>query len=693
MSTDYTYDEQGQFFPYFVLVITGLVTLPTTYSLLRPSKAPENTAPRIQSDFEPEHADLIDGQKKKQKRRQRKIKRMVTTLAGWLLMAYMVYLMVITARTIPKIWDPYEVLGISRSADERAIKSHYRRMSVTHHPDKRRPDPAKNETIDTINDEWVDITKAFKTLTDEDIRNNYLQYGHPDGKQSFSIGIALPQFIITEGNGKYVLLLYGAVLGVLLPYLVGRWWYGTQRVTREKVLVSTAGNLFREYKEDIDAGGVIAALSAGDEFRDVLKGNKAENGLNTVEKRILAEGQLSLKASGMAEKDRDKLQDLDGGVRRKVLALLWAYLGRVDLDDRTLEDEKFEVAPTALALCESFLATTLAYGNTKPLVSSLHACQHLIQALPPRSSPLLQLPHISPAAVLAVEGGNSKKHSSLQQFMKLSDTIRRKQLIDSGILSETQYKIAIRTASQIPFFAVERAFFKVPGERHVIPNSLVSLVIKGRIIPPGTQNIPAVNEKDLLDKDPPETTKASQEVEVKKIQPPLAHAPYLARDHSPRWYLFLADSKQGKIVVPPPQTPFTTFEKPMFDEHGKPTFNMQTLKMQFGAPPQVGQYNFVMHLVCDSYVGLDTKLEVTLVVEDPAKAEEIDEDEDISEPEEDSLAGQMQALKGNANGGQAGKKGKRPQPTEEDDDSGSDTEGDEAETESETDTDTDTDEE
>lgn len=57
MSTDYTYDEQvrtiyiynsensslmslrqGQFFPFFILTLSGLVTLPLTYNLLKPSK-------------------------------------------------------------------------------------------------------------------------------------------------------------------------------------------------------------------------------------------------------------------------------------------------------------------------------------------------------------------------------------------------------------------------------------------------------------------------------------------------------------------------------------------------------------------------------------------------------------------------------------------------------------------------------
>jgi translocation protein SEC63 len=74
----------------------------------------ENTAPRIHSDFKPPHADLIEGQKRKQKRRERKLKRMITVVLGYALMGYMCYLIAVTAKTIPKIWDPYDILGISR---------------------------------------------------------------------------------------------------------------------------------------------------------------------------------------------------------------------------------------------------------------------------------------------------------------------------------------------------------------------------------------------------------------------------------------------------------------------------------------------------------------------------------------------------------------------------------------------------
>ena len=90
----------------------GIITVPLTYTVLKPSSDPGATAPRIKTDFRPEHADLVDGQRKAQKRKERKLKRGITVIAGWALMAFMAYLIMVTARTIPKIWNPYDILVI-----------------------------------------------------------------------------------------------------------------------------------------------------------------------------------------------------------------------------------------------------------------------------------------------------------------------------------------------------------------------------------------------------------------------------------------------------------------------------------------------------------------------------------------------------------------------------------------------------
>jgi translocation protein SEC63 len=677
----------------------------------------ENTATRIPSEFTPEHADLIEKQRKKQKRRERRLKRAVVSIGGWTMIAAMIYLIIVTARTVPKIWDPYDVLGVSRvgfrlfrsgntltagqSASEKEIKKHYRKLSLTQHPDKRQPDESRNITVDSINDHWVEVTKAFKALTDEEIRQNFLQYGHPDGKQSFSIGIALPKWIITDGNGKFVLLIYALALGVLLPYFVGKWWYGTQRLTKEKILVSSAGKLFREYDNEQGESGVIGALSSADEFNDTLAGNKADNGLSKLEQKVLSEDDSPV-LKALTKKDRQKLEELEDSRRRKVLTLLWAYLGRIELDDEELNEEKYEVAPIALRLNDAYASMALAYGTTKAVLSAYHTSQNLIQATRPGASPLEQLPHFTPAVAEAAEAERSRNHLSIQEFMTIPASQRKARLVAPGLLSEEQFSTAMALASQIPVLQVEKAFFKVVGERFVTPSSLVQFVIKARFIPPGASNVPEINPKDLLDIDPDEsdvaanTGRKDDRSDEKPIQPPLTHAPYYARDHAPRWYIFLADSKQGRIAVPP--FTFTTFDKPILDASGKPTFNVQTLKMQFGAPPQPGSYTFVMHMICDSYIGMDTKQEVTLVVEDASKAEAVEEEEEISEPDEgktkpshsqhntinislDSFTGQMRTLK-------EGAPARKKKSKDDDSSDGSDTEGD-VESESETDTDTD----
>ncbi|KAL1587611.1 hypothetical protein WHR41_03678 [Cladosporium halotolerans] len=696
MSNEYNYDNDAQFFPFFVLTVTSLVTVPLTYTLLRaPSDSATATkAPKIESPAPPNHVDIIDTQRAKQKRKELRLKRIITAATGWIVMAYMIYLMVVTARHAPKIWNPYDILDVGMSATEKQINSRYRKLSVTMHPDKRQPDASKNLTVEAINDEWVEIVKAYKSLTDEEIRNNYIQYGNPDGKQSTSFGIALPQFLVAEGNGKYVLVFYGILLGIGLPWLVGKWWYGMQKMTRERILVTSAGNMFKEYKDRMDGGDVASAISSAMEYQDILPGGKADTGLGKLEKKLQATSDLDL---AMLEKDKKLLNELDDATRRKTLALIWAYLGRIDLEDRTLEAEKYEVAPTALRLTEALASIGLAYGFTQPVLSTYQMAQALTQAIPPTklSLPLLQLPHFNPDVIQKIETkteSTSKEHLTVQSFMALPAE-QRQALAQAAGLPNDRLKQAEQVARQLPYLRVEKAFFKVQGEKYIIPSSLVQLAVKARFIPPGTSKIPPVSEADLEDPDPAEGDLKAQNKEIEQHHIPLAYAPYLPRDRAPQWHIFLADSRQGKIAVPPFR--FSTFDKPAFKEDGTPTFEVVTMKMQFQAPPQPGEFKFTMHMVCDSYVGFDYKQDVTLVIDDASKAQEVDDDDDISEPDEDTIAGQMAALKGQATSdpeAKAKRRAARRAAHDEESDYESGTDEDE-ESESETDTDTDSDDE
>lgn len=243
----------------------------------------------------------------------------------------MCYLIKTTEVTGQKLWNPYEILGISTSLDEKAIKRVYKKLSVKFHPDKIKPGP--NQTLEELNDHFVEITKAYKALTDEEVRNNYIQYGHPDGKQSFSIGIALPKWIVSEGNNYYVLAVYGLLFGILLPYTVGKWWYGTRRLTKDGVLVESAGKIFKEYDDEMNLRKLVKVITAGEEMKEIVSGAHESDWSNGQEATI----EKALAQAGLPAPQMKELSELDGW-RRRALGLLWAHLYRIDTGDKKLEN-------------------------------------------------------------------------------------------------------------------------------------------------------------------------------------------------------------------------------------------------------------------------------------------------------------------------------------------------------------------
>ncbi|WP_068311093.1 molecular chaperone DnaJ [Polycladidibacter hongkongensis] len=67
--------------------------------------------------------------------------------------------------------DYYEVLGVAREVDAKALKSAYRKMAMKYHPD-RNPDDAEAET------RFKEVNEAYDTLKDAQKRAAYDRYGH-----------------------------------------------------------------------------------------------------------------------------------------------------------------------------------------------------------------------------------------------------------------------------------------------------------------------------------------------------------------------------------------------------------------------------------------------------------------------------------------------------------------------------------
>lgn len=73
--------------------------------------------------------------------------------------------------------DYYEVLGVSRTADDAELKKAYRRMAMEFHPDRR---PGDKEA----EDKFKEAAEAYSVLSDAQKRQAYDRFGHQGPQQS-----------------------------------------------------------------------------------------------------------------------------------------------------------------------------------------------------------------------------------------------------------------------------------------------------------------------------------------------------------------------------------------------------------------------------------------------------------------------------------------------------------------------------
>lgn len=87
------------------------------------------------------------------------IRKYILLAIGWIIVGYMSY-KIATTKVENTIWDPYAVLGISSSAPLDQIKSHYKKLSRSLHPDKIKL--VGNMTKEGVESLFVNVTKAYK---------------------------------------------------------------------------------------------------------------------------------------------------------------------------------------------------------------------------------------------------------------------------------------------------------------------------------------------------------------------------------------------------------------------------------------------------------------------------------------------------------------------------------------------------
>ena len=91
--------------------------------------------------------------------------------------------------------DYYEVLGVSKNADEAEIKKAYRKLAIKYHPDKN-PDDASAE------DKFKEAAEAYDVLSNAEKRGQYDRFGHAGmgGQGGFGGGMNMDDIFSQFGD-------------------------------------------------------------------------------------------------------------------------------------------------------------------------------------------------------------------------------------------------------------------------------------------------------------------------------------------------------------------------------------------------------------------------------------------------------------------------------------------------------------
>lgn len=300
---DYTYDQSGIYFSFFLAAFLSLILVPYTALQFLTKKPVEgcHCGPCLQKNLKCHEVYLKATQSKRQ------IKRIFLLLL-WLVNISQIYQVLTTTIQGPKVYDPFEVLNVATDATKRQIALAYRKLARKFHPDKN-PIEKKEESSKL----FVKITKAYRTLTIPELKKKWEDFGDPEQTTQWKAGIALPTWIIDSGNSPFVLGGYLLMFGFVMPYFIRKWWGKQRQRTKDKILYSTMDMFFRRIDQKLTTRDILALCCEAKDFEP----KELNFDQNALKKYPMFENQIKLKDS-------------------KVWSVLIAHIFRYETDDQTI---------------------------------------------------------------------------------------------------------------------------------------------------------------------------------------------------------------------------------------------------------------------------------------------------------------------------------------------------------------------
>uniref|UniRef100_A0A3B4UGU9 SEC63 homolog, protein translocation regulator n=1 Tax=Seriola dumerili TaxID=41447 RepID=A0A3B4UGU9_SERDU len=447
----FQYDDSGNTFFYFLTSFVGLIVIPATYYLWPRDQNAEQL--RLKS-LRRVHGRCLWYRLRLMKSQQSIVPTLkkAALLFGWAVFLLLAYKVSKLDREYQE-YNPYEVLNLDPGASLSEIKKQYRVLSLKYHPDK-----------------GVSVSFLLQYENKGSCHFGPLSLLSPFLATSF--GIALPAWIVDQKNSMLVLLVYGLAFMVILPVVVGTWWYRSIRYSGDQILINTT-QLFMHFM-----------------YKTPNMNMKREFPLHTAWS-LITYNTLNLiylirELGNINVKKKEPPFCYPYSLKARVLVL--AHLARMDVSEELEEDQRFVVRKSPALLqeminvgCQLTMMANSRGGTCfhAPRLVTIENCmkltQMIVQGLQESKSPLLQLPHFEEEHLRYCI---SKKYKvrSLQDLVSLKDSDRRSML---RFLGEEKYDEVMAVLGSFPHITMDTKLQVLDDEdsNNITAGSIVTVTV------------------------------------------------------------------------------------------------------------------------------------------------------------------------------------------------------------------------
>mmetsp|Transcript_82281 Transcript_82281/g.221083 ORF Transcript_82281/g.221083 Transcript_82281/m.221083 type:complete len:681 (-) Transcript_82281:323-2365(-) len=426
--------------------------------------------------------------------------------------------------------------------------------------------PDKNPDDPMAQARFIEITKANTALTDEGAKANYEKYGNPDGPQTSKVGVGLPSFLLEKDNHLMILCAFFFLLLILVPATFICYYQRTKNYAQNGVMIETMQFMGYYITDATRVKNCPELLAASQESRSMPTRPSDNTDMKVVFKEVVEHAKRKYNVP----------------IIIKNSCLIWAHMQRRhDLMTPELRQDCDQLLKYSMKITQAMieLACMREWFSTAQAMIDLRRC--LVQALDVKSSQLLQIPHFNEESLKHAQRGKNSV-STLTDFISKAPE-ERKGLANMGPQELADIEAFTQHVSDMDV----QAKVEVEDEAQIVVFDVATVTVR-------------MERKNL------------QENEA--VGP--VHAPLFPEPKFEEWWLFLVEGGSATTRI-------------IASQRIRDTEKVVVEKLRFQLS-RAGKHQLVLHAMCDSYAGLDKKVELNFNVctEDEVKREVIVHPED-----------------------------------------------------------------